>query len=119
MQYIYRGVGREELVAHYRAADVMLVTPLRDGLNLVAKEFTACSRDGALILSRFAGAADEMREALQVNPYNPGGLAEALQVALNMPLEEKKARLHRLRERLHASDLRSWADEFVEEIRTP
>ncbi|GGK37771.1 trehalose-6-phosphate synthase [Deinococcus malanensis] len=119
IQYIYRGVGREELVAHYRAADVMLVTPLRDGLNLVAKEFTACSRDGALILSRFAGAADEMREALQVNPYNPGGLAEALQVALNMPLEEKKARLHRLRERLHASDLRSWADEFVEEIRTP
>ncbi|GBF04044.1 alpha,alpha-trehalose-phosphate synthase [Deinococcus aerius] len=116
IQYIYRGVPREELVAHYRAADVMLVTPLRDGLNLVAKEFTACSADGVLILSRFAGAADELPEAVQVNPYNPEGLAGALTRALSMPLEEKKARLARLRERLRQSDLRTWADGFVAEI---
>ncbi|WP_027483350.1 alpha,alpha-trehalose-phosphate synthase (UDP-forming) [Deinococcus pimensis] len=116
IQYIYRGVPREELVAHYRAADVMLVTPLRDGLNLVAKEFAASSRDGVLVLSRFAGAADELPEALQVNPYNPEGLASALLQALNMPLDEKQARLLRLRERLRASDLRSWADGFVREV---
>ncbi|WP_051935483.1 trehalose-6-phosphate synthase [Deinococcus sp. YIM 77859] len=116
IQYIYRGVPREELVAHYRAADVMLVTPLRDGLNLVAKEFTACSRDGVLVLSRFAGAADELPEAVQVNPYHPSGLAEALTRALAMPLDEKKARLTRLRSRLRQSDLRAWADGFVAEL---
>ncbi|KEF34545.1 alpha,alpha-trehalose-phosphate synthase [Deinococcus sp. RL] len=116
IQYIYRGMGREELVAHYRAADVMLVTPLRDGLNLVAKEFLACSRDGVLVLSRFAGAADELPEAVQVNPYNPTGLAGALNEALGMSLEEKKARLSRLQERLRGSDLRAWADGFVAEL---
>ncbi|GAA5533698.1 alpha,alpha-trehalose-phosphate synthase (UDP-forming) [Deinococcus aluminii] len=116
VQYIYRGVSREELVAHYRAADVMLVTPLRDGLNLVAKEFAASSRDGVLILSRFAGAADEMPEALQVNPYNVDGLAAALLEALQMPLDEKKARLQRLRERLKQSDLHAWAEGFIQEL---
>ncbi|ABF44362.1 MULTISPECIES: alpha,alpha-trehalose-phosphate synthase (UDP-forming) [Deinococcus] len=116
VQYIYRGVPREELVAHYRAADVMLVTPLRDGLNLVAKEFVASSRDGVLILSRFAGAADELPEALQVNPYNVDGLAEALLEALRMPLDEKKARLQRLRERLRQSDLHAWAEGFLREL---
>jgi len=119
IQYIYRGMARGELVAHYRAADVMLVTPLRDGLNLVAKEFLACSRDGVLVLSRFAGAADELPEAVQVNPYNPEGLAAALTQSLEMPLDEKKARLQRLRERLHGSDLRMWADGFVAEIAGP
>ncbi|GMA15761.1 trehalose-6-phosphate synthase [Deinococcus metallilatus] len=116
VQYIYRGVSREELVAHYRAADVMLVTPLRDGLNLVAKEFAASSRDGVLILSRFAGAADEMPEALQVNPYNVDGLAGTLLEALQMPLDEKKARLQRLRERLKQSDLHAWAEGFIQEL---
>lgn len=119
IQYIYRGMGREELVAHYRAADVMLVTPLRDGLNLVAKEFLACSRDGVLVLSRFAGAADELPEAVQVNPYNPEGLAGALLQALNMPLDEKKARLQQLRGRLHRSDLKAWTEDFVRELAGP
>ncbi|WP_216326819.1 alpha,alpha-trehalose-phosphate synthase (UDP-forming) [Deinococcus aestuarii] len=116
IQYIYRGVGREELVAHYRAADVMLVTPLRDGLNLVAKEFTACSADGVLVLSRFAGAADELPEAVQVNPYSPERMADHFLDALNMPLDEKKARLERLRARLHGSDLHAWADGFLREL---
>jgi trehalose 6-phosphate synthase/phosphatase len=116
IQYIYRGMAREELIAHYRAADVMLVTPLRDGLNLVAKEFAASSQDGALILSRFAGAADGMPEALQVNPYNPESLAGALLEALRMPLDEKRARLQRLRERLRQSDLRAWTDGFLREL---
>ncbi|SMB84530.1 alpha,alpha-trehalose-phosphate synthase (UDP-forming) [Deinococcus hopiensis] len=119
IQYIYRGIDRKELVAHYRAADVMLVTPLRDGLNLVAKEFTASARDGVLVLSRFAGAAEEMPEALQVNPYNPEGLTEVLLQALNMPLSEKKARLQRLRERLRQSDLRTWAEQFMRDIAAP
>ncbi|ADV68411.1 alpha,alpha-trehalose-phosphate synthase (UDP-forming) [Deinococcus maricopensis] len=117
IQYIYRGVPRDELVAHYRAADAMLVTPLRDGLNLVAKEFAACARDGALILSRFAGAADEMPEAIQVNPYSPENLSDAMRTALQMPLDEKKARLTRLREHLRDSDLHAWTDTFLHELK--
>jgi len=116
IHYQYRGLGREELIAHYRAADVMLVTPLRDGLNLVAKEFAACARDGVLILSKFAGAASEMPEAIHVNPYDQEGLAATLLEAMRMPLDEKKARLERLRERLRRHDLASWTQGFLDEL---
>lgn len=116
IHYIYRGLSREELIAHYRAADVMLVTPLRDGLNLVAKEFVASSRDGALILSKFAGASSEMPEAIHVNPYDHDGLAQQLMQAMRMPLDEKKARLHQLRSRLKQSNLRAWSENFLSEL---
>ncbi|MFC4638187.1 bifunctional alpha,alpha-trehalose-phosphate synthase (UDP-forming)/trehalose-phosphatase [Deinococcus hohokamensis] len=119
VHYVYRGLDREDLVAHYRAADAMLVTPLRDGLNLVAKEFAASSRDGVLLLSRFAGAAGEMPGAIEVNPYDVDGLAESLLRALRMPLEEKKARLERLRASLRSSDLKTWTAAFLRDLAGP
>ena len=86
------GVG---IVALYRAADCMLVTPLRDGMNLVAKEFVAsrADEDGVLILSEFAGAAAELTEAIQVNPYDLDRTASAIEQALSMPEEERRARM--------------------------
>ena len=111
--YQYRGLAREELVAHYLAADAMLVTPLRDGLNLVAKEFAAVSRAGVLILSEFAGAAEDMPEAVIVNPYDHDGLANSIRAALELPLRDRVRRLGRLKARLHANDLRGWADGFL------
>ncbi|GHF42972.1 alpha,alpha-trehalose-phosphate synthase [UDP-forming]/trehalose-phosphatase [Deinococcus metalli] len=119
VHYVFRGLDREELVAHYRAADAMLVTPLRDGLNLVAKEFAASSADGVLLLSRFAGAAGEMPGAIEVNPYDRDGLAERLLAALRMPLEEKKARLDGLRRHLRDSDLRTWTQRFLHDLAGP
>ncbi len=116
IHYLYRGLAREELVAHYRAADVMLVTPLRDGLNLVAKEFVASSRDGALILSRFAGAAAEMHGAILANPYDHDGLAATLLQAMQMPLIEKQARLAQMRAELRQHDLATWADRFLQDL---
>jgi len=116
VHYNYRGLNREELVAHYRAADAMLVTPLRDGLNLVAKEFAACSEDGVLLLSRFAGAAGEMPGAIPVNPYDVDGLSGSLVRALSMPLAEKKARLQTLKAGLRASDLRAWTADFLRDL---
>ena len=87
VHYIFRGLSESELVALYRAADVMLVTPLRDGMNLVAKEFVASriDGDGVLVLSEFAGAAWELPEALRVNPYDVEGAAEVYYRALTMP----------------------------------
>ncbi|THF87123.1 bifunctional alpha,alpha-trehalose-phosphate synthase (UDP-forming)/trehalose-phosphatase [Deinococcus sp. KSM4-11] len=119
VHYVFRGLDREELVAHYRAADAMLVTPLRDGLNLVAKEFAASSADGVLLLSRFAGAAGEMPGAIEVNPYDRDGLADRLLAALRMPLEEKKARLQGLRRHLRESDLQDWTERFLRDLAGP
>ncbi|MDR6217743.1 bifunctional alpha,alpha-trehalose-phosphate synthase (UDP-forming)/trehalose-phosphatase [Deinococcus soli (ex Cha et al. 2016)] len=116
VHYLYRGLDREELVAHYRAADAMLVTPLRDGLNLVAKEFAASSQDGVLLLSRFAGAADELPGAIEVNPYDVDGLSSTLIRALRMPLEEKKIRLEQMRQALRQRDLRAWTADFLRDL---
>ena len=97
VHYIYRGLSEPELVALYRAADVMLVTPLRDGMNLVAKEFVASRTDGdgVLVLSEFAGASWELPEAIQVNPYDVEGTAESYYRALTMEPEERRTRLGR------------------------
>ncbi|WP_027893955.1 alpha,alpha-trehalose-phosphate synthase (UDP-forming) [Calidithermus chliarophilus] len=113
VHYITRGFERRELVAHYLAADVMLVTPLRDGLNLVAKEFAAVAERGVLILSEFAGAAAELKEALLVNPYDHDGLARAIGRALSMPEEERRQRLAELKARLHRFDLAAWTEGFL------
>ena len=80
IHYVHQPLSERQVVALYRAADVMLVTPLRDGMNLVAKEFVTCrsDEDGVLVLSEFAGAAAEMGEALQVNPYDLDGLKDAI-----------------------------------------
>ena len=116
IQYLHRAVNDETLVGLYRAADTMIVTPLRDGMNLVAKEFIACRTDGdgALILSEFAGAADELTDALVVNPYDIDGVARAIHESLTLDGAERRRRMHRLREQVLKSDVHAWARSFVD-----
>ena len=120
VHYIYRGLAERELVALYRAADVMLVTPLRDGMNLVAKEFVASriDGDGVLVLSEFAGASWELPEAVQVNPYDVEATAESYYRALTMDEEERRTRLGPLRSRVAAYDVHRWAATFLEQLET-
>ncbi len=118
VHYIFRGLAQSDLVALYRAADVMLVTPLRDGMNLVAKEFLASRNDGdgVLVLSEFAGAAWELPEALRMNPYDIEGSADAFYRALTMPSEERRARLAPLRSRVQAFDVHRWVASFLGQL---
>jgi trehalose 6-phosphate synthase/phosphatase len=118
VHYIYRGMSERELVVLYRAADVMLVTPLRDGMNLVAKEFIASRTDGdgVLILSEFAGASWELPEAIQVNPYDVEASAESYYRALSMDPEERRSRLRPLRVRVDTYDVHRWASTFLENL---
>jgi alpha,alpha-trehalose-phosphate synthase [UDP-forming] len=115
VRYLYDQLDTEELAAYYQAADVALITPLRDGMNLVAKEYVASrgAHDGALVLSEFAGAAQELREALLVNPYDADALAANLRHALTMDSNERSARMRALRERVFANDLDTWAQRFL------
>ncbi len=120
IRYLYRSVDENELLALYRAADVMLVTPLRDGMNLVAKEFIACQveHDGVLVLSEFAGASWELGEALLVNPYDVDQSALAIQEALEMPQEARAYRMKMLRHRLRQWPVQRWTAEFMEALIT-
>ncbi|MFW7379275.1 MAG: bifunctional alpha,alpha-trehalose-phosphate synthase (UDP-forming)/trehalose-phosphatase [Oligoflexus sp.] len=115
IQYIFRSQPFEEVVRLYKTSDVCLVTPLRDGLNLVCKEFVAAKEhhDGVLILSEFAGAATEMGEAIQVNPYDVKEVARAMKQALLMSREERRQRMKALRLRLQINDNIAWAKNFV------
>lgn len=113
---VHRLHGRDELGGIYRAADVALVTPLRDGMNLVAKEFVAAQDEedpGVLILSRFAGAAAQMREALIVNPFSQEDVADAMRRALAMPLPERRRRWRALMDGVERDDVMAWRDSFV------
>ncbi len=117
VNYLYRSFDPAELAAYYRAADVALVTPIEDGMNLVAKELCAASVEGngVLILSEFAGAAFQLdRGALIVNPHDSVGMANALHKALHMPLEEQKKRMDVLRGMVATHDVHRWAAEFIE-----
>ncbi len=116
IRYLYRSFAHDRLAALYRDADVALVTPLRDGMNLVAKEFVACQVEepGVLILSQLAGAAETMREALFVNPYDEHGTAQALHRALSMEPEERASRMAALRRRERRDDLDAWVRAFLE-----
>ncbi len=116
IRYLVRSVSTDELVAMYRHADVALVTPLRDGMNLVAKEYVIAQLDdrGVLVLSEMAGAASELPEALIVNPYDISAVAEALHRALAMPDEERRARMSALRHRVRANDVRVWLGRFLD-----
>lgn len=118
VRYQARSVDREELVAHYLAADVGLVTPLRDGLNLVAKEYVASrvDGDGVLVLSPFAGAAADLPEALPGNPYHPEELAAAIHKAITMPEPERRRRMAALRERVRQKDLAWWWEETLKAL---
>jgi trehalose 6-phosphate synthase/phosphatase len=115
IHYISQTLAPDKLVAFYRAADVALITPLRDGMNLVAKEFVASRTDGdgVLVLSEFAGAAAELTDALVVNPYDLDSVAATLHRALEMPEDERRARMASLRERVRAHDVHCWAEDFV------
>lgn len=119
IHYLYRSIPEQQLVALYRAADVMLVTPLRDGMNLVAKEFVASRTDGdgVLILSEFAGAASELAEAVHVNPYDLDGVASAIELALAMPEEARRTRMHALGQRVRAYDSYRWAESFIDALK--
>jgi len=119
IHYLHQSVGPEELVALYLAADVMLVTPLRDGMNLVAKEYVASRVDatGALVLSEFAGAAQELRGAILVNPHDLDGLKDAIRQAITMPGTEAKARMRRMRRVVQRSDVHEWARAFLAALR--
>src|SRR5512142_780950 len=115
IHYQYRSFSPAELVAYYRAADIALVTPLRDGLNLVAKEYVASriNGDGALILSEFAGVSDQLPEAILTNPYSPEDVAAALQLALTMAGADKRRRMAAMQARVKAEDLGWWLGEFL------
>jgi trehalose 6-phosphate synthase len=115
VHYLHREVPFEDLIPLYRAADVMLVTPLADGMNLVAKEYVATRYDntGVLILSEFTGAARELRTALQVNPHDVDGLAEMMHLALSLPEHEAERRMRRMREVVSGHTVYDWADSFT------
>jgi trehalose-6-phosphate synthase len=121
VEYFYGTVDLNTLASLYRAADVMVVTALRDGMNLVAKEFiaTRADGDGVLILSRFAGAAEELQTALQVNPNHVGDLAHAYQRALTMPRSERRRRMRELRQVVEANDVVQWATDILEGLPSP
>ena len=116
IRYMHRTLARRKLPALYRLARVALVTPLRDGMNLVAKEFVAVQDPddpGVLVLSRFAGAAEQLAEALLVNPYDVPGTAQAIQRALQMPLEERRRRHAALLANVREQDVHQWRLEFL------
>ena len=116
IRYVNRAYSRTTLAGLYRAARAGLVTPLRDGMNLVAKEYVAAQDPddpGVLILSRFAGAARECEDALLVNPYDPDSVAAAIGQALAMPSNERKKRHQALFQVLSRNDIKYWADHFL------
>jgi trehalose 6-phosphate synthase len=115
ISYQHHGFPREEMVALYLAADVMLVTALRDGMNLVAKEYVACrfDDDGVLILSEFAGASDELKRALLVNPHDIDGMKDAILQAISMSRREKSVRMRSLRKRVIEHDVQRWSTDFL------
>ncbi len=119
VRYLYRSYDQATLARLYRHAAVGLVTPLRDGMNLVAKEYVAAhaTRPGVLILSELAGAAQELRDALLVNPYDVDGMADTLLTAVTMPPEQATARMRRMLRRVQRFDVKNWVDSFLSEAR--
>ena len=117
VHYHYRNLPHDELVAYYVAADIGLVTPLRDGMNLVAKEYCACntSEDGVLVLSEFAGAAAQLQnDAYLVNPYDMDGIAKALHRALHWEKEERCSHMTKLRDQIRRNNIYWWVDSFLQ-----
>jgi trehalose 6-phosphate synthase len=118
IHYMFRSLSHNELLAYYRTAEIALITPLKDGMNLVAKEYCAASTDenGVLILSEFAGAAGQLgRHALVVNPYDILGVADAIHQAYTMPPDERRMRMRKLRQLIRKNDVFSWVDSVLAE----
>ncbi len=120
VHYLHSSIDQRELAAFYRAADVAVVTPLRDGMNLVCKEYVAGRHDltGALVLSEFAGAAGELTDALLVNPYHVEELKNAIMEAVTMPAADARSRMWRLRDHVLDHDIDRWASSFLDELAT-
>jgi trehalose 6-phosphate synthase/phosphatase len=118
ISYLFGNLDQLTLYAHYRAADVALVTPLRDGMNLVAHEYVASQLDnhGALVLSEFAGAASYLDGAILVNPYDMEAIADALQGALSMPRDEQRKRMKTMRRQVLKLDVHRWADSYLAQL---
>ncbi|MGH3977647.1 MAG: alpha,alpha-trehalose-phosphate synthase (UDP-forming) [Pseudonocardiaceae bacterium] len=118
VHYIHRSIPRDELAAFFTAADVMLVTPVRDGMNLVAKEYVACRHDlgGALVLSEFAGAAAELTEAFLINPHDLDGIKNAVYDAVTLDPEEGRRRMRAMRRQVMVHDVDRWARSFLEAL---
>ncbi len=118
VQYYYRSLPLEELIQMYVAADVMLVTPLRDGMNLVAKEYvsTRLDRTGVLVLSEFAGAAEQLTSALLVNPHDVDAMVDTLHRAVTMDRGEMRRRMAALRRTVVGNDVYDWARECLEAL---
>jgi trehalose 6-phosphate synthase len=121
VHYLHQSYSRAELTAMYVAADVMMVTPLRDGMNLVAKEYVATRGDsgGALVLSEFAGAATELRQAFLCNPHDPDGVKDALMRAVTAEPAELKRRMRVMQRHLRTHDVAEWARTFLDELGAP
>ncbi len=119
IRYLYTQLSTDELAAYYAGADIALLTPLRDGMNLVAKEFIAAhpNDDAVLILSEFAGAAEELTEALLVNPYDSEAIALRLRQAIEMSAETRAQRMSVLREKVRSNSLERWSSEFLGTLR--
>ena len=115
VSYLHHGFPREEMAALYLASDVMLVTALRDGMNLVAKEYVAArfDEDGVLVLSEFTGSADELKAALLINPHDIDGLKDAIVRAVEMPRAERRKRMKSLRKRVRENDVSHWSETFL------
>lgn len=121
IRYVNRGYSSAELFGFYRACKIGLVTPLRDGMNLVAKEYVAAQDPddpGVLILSRFAGAAQQLTDAVLVNPHSPDDLAHAIRVALDMPLDERKQRWQALLKSVRDENVNRWTESFTGDLAT-
>jgi trehalose 6-phosphate synthase len=115
ISYHHHGYPRDEMVALYLAADVLLVTALRDGMNLVAKEYVASRFDegGVLVLSEFTGASDELKRALLVNPHDIDGLKDTILAAIGMPERDRTLRMRALRKRVLENDVARWSSNFL------
>jgi trehalose 6-phosphate synthase len=115
VNYLHHGFPREEMAALYLASDVMLVTALRDGMNLVAKEYVAArhDEDGVLVLSEFAGAADELKASLRINPHDIDGLKDSIMQAVEMSRAERRKRMRSLRKRVRENDVGHWSRSFL------
>jgi trehalose 6-phosphate synthase len=116
ISYLHTSYPREEMAALYQAADIMVVTPLRDGMNLVAKEYVACryNNDGALVLSEFAGAADELRQAYLINPYDINGMKASIMEAVNAKPKDLTRRMRAMRKTISEHDVKDWASDFLQ-----
>jgi trehalose 6-phosphate synthase len=120
IRYVNKGHSTAELFGFYRGSKVGLVTPLRDGMNLVAKEYVAAqdpADPGVLILSRFAGAAEQLQDALLVNPHSPDDLAHSINLALDMPAAERRARWEKLVGCVREQNVQRWTDNFLNDLR--